>query len=98
VRLLFNIDHGIGGTIDVTADSAYVDSASRAALFHAVMCQTADAHEAAAHLGLRSIRAVRRDPKFPKPIMIGMEPRWLRAELDRFVGLETKITNRYWEY
>jgi hypothetical protein len=84
MRLRFEIDEGIGGTIDVTADALRVDEAGQRALLHLIMCLTADAHESAAHLELRSIRAVRRDPQFPKPLMIGVEPRWLRAELDSF--------------
>jgi hypothetical protein len=84
MRLCFEIDKGIGGELEVTADFARADSEGRAALLHLVMCQTADAHEAAAYLGLRSIRSVRRDRRFPKPLMVGDEFRWLRADLDAY--------------
>lgn len=84
MRLRFDIDDGIGGQIEITADSARVDDAGRAAMLHLLMCQTADAHEAAAYLGLRSIRSARRDPRFPKPTLVGGEFRWLRADLDAY--------------
>jgi hypothetical protein len=91
MRFSFEIDQGIGGEIEVTADFARADSTGHAALLHLIMCQTADAYEAAAYLGLRSIRSARRNPDFPKPILVGDEFRWLRADLDayaegRFVG------------